>query len=331
MSGPLLYHATTFVLGLCCFTQMANAQIAPTKTPPKTVAKAVAKQPTDKSNPVKVLEKKTTDTSTEQPEPEYTDRYGEQQGSTFGIFEKGAIAYTLATDVNLRETATVDGKVVTTIPIGTAVKIEEQLEKTFKKNGFSAPWHKISYTENGTKKIGYVWGGMLTQAIIRTKQTDATVFLFGLTNFNANKMHATLQVRAARNGKEVAKMEFGSRATFEASGMHIQCVSLGTAGFTNGVADALLFHTGYEACAYTQSDRLIMWDGTQLHDGYEATSTADGGVFAESNEMIFPNEKDGKPQAIVVKWEMEQTDEKEKTTTQRKSWIYKWTGKKFVK
>lgn len=320
MYRPLFVYHTSLVFSLVCLAQMTNAQVAPTKTPLKTVAKTSA-TPADK---------KTIDAPAAE-QPERTDRYIGQQGGTFGVFEKGAVAYTLATDVNLRETATTDGKVITTIPIGTAVKIEEQLEKTFKKNGFTAPWHKISYTENGTKKTGYVWGGMLTQAIVRTKQTDGTIFLLGMTNLNAEKMHATLQIRAARNGKEVAKMEFASRATFEPNGMSIRCISLGTAGFTAGVADALLFEVGYQACSYTQSERLLIWDGTLLHDGYEATTTADGGVFAESNEMIFPNEKDGKPQAIVVKWELDQTDEKDKTTTQRKQWTYKWTGKKFLK
>jgi hypothetical protein len=316
--------SSSFALVTLCLPQNTQAQTTPAKPNIKTT-KTTTDKPT-KPIAVKAAEPKAAET--EQPT---TDRFGDAQGSTFGFFEKGAVAYTLATDVNLRETATTDGKIVTTIPIGTAVKIEEQLEKTYKKNGFSAPWHKISFTDNGIKKTGFVWGGMLTQAIIRTKQTDGTVFLLGLTNFNADKMRGTLQLRAARNGKEITKMEFASRATFEAGGMNVRCVSLGTAGFTGGIADALLVEVGYQACAYTQSERLIMWDGTKFFDGYEATSTADAGVFAESNEMIFPNEAEGKPQAIVVKWVMQQTDEKEKTTIQRKSWVYKWNGKKFAK
>ena len=332
MISPLFIRNTSLVVALFCLPQYSIAQATTSKTPPKTPVKTLAKpsnaaEKTDKIVAAKPADKK----ADEQPEPEPVSRYGEQHSGTFGVFEKGAVAYTLATDVNLRETATTDGKIVTTIPIGTAVKIEEQLEKTYKKNGFTAPWHKVSFTENGTKKTGFVWGGMLTQAIVRTKQTDGTVFLLGMTNLNADKMRGTLQIRAARNGKELTKMEFASHATFEERGMYIQCVSLGTAGFTTGVADAILFETGYQACSYTQSERLIIWDGTQLHDGYEATTTADAGVFAESNTMIFPNEKDGKPQAIVVKWEMDQTDEKEKTTTQRKQWTYKWNGKKFAK
>ena len=258
------------------------------------------------------------------------NRYADGAYGTFGSFEDGSLAYALATDVNVREQPEPLAKVIHTLPIGTQVMVEKRLEKVYMQNGFEAPWHKVSFVaENGTRKTGYVWGGMLTQAIARSKQAEGTLFLLGVASANEKKMHLRLQVRAAREGKELTKMEFATAATFE-RGMAVAAVALGTVGFT-GISDALLFEMQYEACGYVGAEHLIMWDGTHLYEGYEATRAADAGAFAESNELVFPNEKGGKPQAIVINNELMQTDEKGKEKTKKKTTVLKWNGKKFVK
>ncbi len=252
-----------------------------------------------------------------------------QTYTRFGYFDKGDIVYTLGTDVSLREKPESSAPAIFKIPIGTAVKVEEKLEKTHKQNGFRAAWHKISFVENGTKHSGFVWGGMLTQIIVRTKQTDGTVFLMGIAKADSTKNHARMQVRAAREGKEVGKVEFENSASFDENSYGYGA-SFGAVGLKD-VNDALLFNTELDAALTNNSQHLLFWNGSKLLDGYEATSKFDTNSFLVSN-FIFPTQKDGKPETVVLSTENAVFDDdgKEKSN-KKKTILLKWNGKKLIK
>ena len=244
----------------------------------------------------------------------------------FGSFEKGDIAYTLATDISLRDKTEFNANVLTKLPIATPVKIEEVLEKTSKQHGFRAPWYRISYNEAGTRRSGFVWGGLLTQTIVRTKQIDGVIFLMGIVNADSSKQRVRLQVRAARDGKEVSKIEYDAATAFK-DDVSSAATSFGGLGLKD-VNDALVFSLENEQ---QTGQHLLFWNGKQLIDGCEITTKKEKKSSLVA-EFIFPTQKGGKPQTIVLNTTQTNYDDNGvEKKSKKKTSLLKWNGRKLIK
>lgn len=262
----------------------------------------------------------------QQPEAKKETSPADVPQSYFGDFEKGDVAYTFATDVSLREKPELTATTLTKLPIATAVKIEEVLEKTSKQHGFRASWYKISYSDVGVRRSGFIWGGLLTQTIVRTKQTDGAIFLMGIVNSDSSKQHARLQVRAARDGKEMGKVEYDAAADFKKN-VSSSAISFGGLGLKD-VNDALVFSLENEL---QTEQHLLFWNGKQLIDGCEITTKKEK-KSSVTAEFVFPTQKGGKPQTIVLNTTQTNYDDNGvEKKTKKKTSLLKWNGRKLIK
>lgn len=248
--------------------------------------------------------------------------------------------YTLVTDANIRDKPNAAAAVVSKLPIATKVKIEQITTDTLTLNGFPAPWCKVSYTLQGKKMSGFIWGGTLAFAMWKSpdeynEDVKNLVYLVGMSKFDAKNMTTTLQVRAARNGVEIAKTEFQTAGDV---GYYLDMECFYDQNFKN-VKSAFEIKTYYPACGYTTGKNLMFFTGKSLFRVLEMNESSDAGAFSSSESAILPMEKGGISGHVLVVSDVLQFSEKEakgdvEIVLQKQDYkvtLYKWNGEKLVK
>lgn len=250
-------------------------------------------------------------------------------------------AFTLVTDANVREKPSTQSTVVTKLPIGSPILIEEVTTDSFVLNGFKAPWCKISFDNNAKK--GYLWGGFIATVVLKnieisengvnsSENTEGVTFLGGVSAWDEKKYKMTMQLRAMRGTKEITRYEFISTGdlTYDCT------LKVEDSGNFKNVLKTLTFSTGYPACGYPWSDNLIFYKKDKtLTKVLETTSVGDGGVMYASENYILPYDKGGIAGHIIVTSDQAEFEEKgtEMIMMNQKYGIklYKWDGLKLIK
>jgi hypothetical protein len=256
-------------------------------------------------------------------------KYAKLTYSNLGHFEPDATVYTLGADVNLRDKASVQGKVVAKLPIATKVTIEKELTDSFTLNGWKSPWYQVKMGTGATAKKGFIWGGFLTGCCFASQKDKTILFIAGVAKFNYENADMLIQLRALKNGVELAKIEF---KTVGGYGYNIGGKSHGDIGLT-GIQEALGIKMTYEACDYGQGEYLLFWDGKKFIYGTDGLSASSAEVFYSTVKILFPKEKGGKKDCIVVNTETGQFNEKKKAYDKPKieNVIFRWQNGKLSK
>jgi hypothetical protein len=257
----------------------------------------------------------------------------EEVSASIGKWEIGK-AFTLVSGANVREKPNIQSTAITQLSIGSEMKIEKVTTDSFTVNGFRAPWCQISF-DNGKKK-GYLWGGFIATVVLPMvntgDDTEGVVFLGGVGTWDAKKSRMTMQLRAAKNGKELAKVEFSTQGD-----LTYDCTLKGEAksGFKK-VSKVLTFSTGYAACGYPWGDNLIFLTKDKKLIRILATeSVSDAGAFYASETYILPSDKGGITNHIIVTEDnaemIEKGNDYEAVNQKYKITLHKWNGVKLMK
>ncbi len=242
-------------------------------------------------------------------------------------------AYVLVSDANLRDKPSTKAVTIAQLPIATKVTILERTRDSLTLNGFKAPWFRIA--ANG--KMGYLWSGILTTVVksIEEEEGHDITFLAGISSYNEKDYKVTLQVRAAKNGKEIAKTEFPSVGDL---GYELS-LTLKNGGFDK-VKQVLSVEMTFGACDYAQGDNLVFFtEGSKLIRLMETVSSSSAGAGYGSENYILPYDKGGIGGHILVTEDTAEMEEVTlngqvdfKTKNQKyKITLYKWTGTKLEK
>jgi hypothetical protein len=267
---------------------------------------------------------------------DYTEAWRHSYGDLQGR-EAGDTCYTLASDVNVRQSPGTQSPVVTKLPIATPVRVEEVATDSLTLKGIRMPWLRVSFTEGNTQKQGYVWGGFMATAFIQVPDEEAyanrgVVFLAGPLSYDEKKHQMMLQVRAAKGGKELAKADFATVGDVYYSPEF----TLETSVFRN-VQAVLSLNYSYPACGYASGNNLLFWrKNGSLSKVLETSSAADGGVFYQSETFLLPYDKGGIAEHILVTEdtaEMKETPsgDYEIASQKVKVTLHKWNGSQLVK
>ncbi|MBL7815512.1 MAG: SH3 domain-containing protein [Saprospiraceae bacterium] len=243
-------------------------------------------------------------------------------------------AFVLVSDANLRDKPSTKATVVAQLPIATKVQILERTTDSLTLNGFRAPWFKVE--ANG--KVGYLWSGILTTVAIASQEqsTDGIMFLGGISSYNEKDYKLTLQVRAAKDGKELAKLEFPSVADLG----YEMSISL-KGGIFENVKQVLSVEATFGACDYAQGDYLVFFtEGGKLVKQLETISSSSAGAGYASETYLLPSDKGGITGHVLVTDDMAATEEVTKKNGEvdfkvkdqkLKITLHRWTGAKLEK
>lgn len=244
--------------------------------------------------------------------------------------------FTMVTDANLREKPGTQSKVLTKLPIGTSLAMLEVSGETYSQRGVTLPWVKVRASLASGSKEGYLWGGFLALAHLQTPDEEympnrGVLYLTGVTACDLTKNQITVQVRIAKDGKELSKTEFttnGDLSYYPSFGVDYSPFA--------GVKALLMVNYYYPACGYPSGDNLLFWkeDGT-LTKVLETSSVSDGGVYYDSESYILPTDKGGIGDHILVVKDTSEFEEKGNELVRSKQTysinLYKWTGKQLLK
>jgi len=203
--------------------------------------------------------------------------------------------------------------------------------------GLRGPWLQVTYTKNGEQKKGYIWQGLVSLTPLRRGDTKFVAAIERRSDslyLNEDRQRDTLhrfvvKVKAVQNG--VIK----STATFitdddESANFGYGKIMSGM-GLTN-VQNIVIISFGGEACGIPTYDYYLAWTADQrLVRLPDKMNVGDAGAYYHSENFIFPNEKNGRPD--VITWEMsteEATDKLDKNgeyimaVTEKGSKTYAW-------
>ncbi|WP_452219993.1 SH3 domain-containing protein [Lacinutrix salivirga] len=116
-----------------------------------------------------------------------------------------ATKYLLADDVALRDCPSSFCQKLTTVTIGTKVRLLAKSDEPQTLNGITSSWYKIKLGPD----TGWVWGGLIAQKTMSSKVDNEVKFVFGeesVKNTFGESQKKRYQIRAIKNGQEIDKI-----------------------------------------------------------------------------------------------------------------------------
>ncbi|SDR73143.1 hypothetical protein SAMN04515667_0477 [Formosa sp. Hel1_31_208] len=133
-----------------------------------------------------------------------SDIYGQNSEVEFEVYTKSAAKasqYLLGDDVALRDCASVHCEKLTTLKIGTNVRLLAKSETPQTINGITSRFYKIKMGP----QVGWIWGGLISQKTMTSQINPEIKFVFGEAGVDF-KGYKRFQIRAVRNGVEIDKI-----------------------------------------------------------------------------------------------------------------------------
>lgn len=139
-----------------------------------------------------------------------TSMMSQTQEVEFEVYSNSAAKasrYLLANDVAMRAGPSVQFEQLTTLQIGTYLRLLAKSESPQTIKGVCSRWYKVKIGPD----LGWIWGGMIAQKTMVSSLDPETIFLFGEAedDFNSQKQY---QIRAVKNGVELDRLVFRSQA-----------------------------------------------------------------------------------------------------------------------
>ncbi|MEE9361990.1 MAG: SH3 domain-containing protein [Cellulophaga sp.] len=245
------------------------------------------------------------------------------------LTEEVAYEYLLANHVRLRKGPSISSKKITTLDIGTKMKVLEQSKNTEEINGIKSSWYKVRIED---KEDGWIWGGFIAQNSFGSITNSEIKFVFGYENTGENEageFEENYQIRAFKNGVQLDKIVFKSSTI-----SYWQVKNIGNKGIYN-VEDIInLYIPCNVAYGCESGDSYIFWNNNKFFYVADLLD-CENGEFSESESLVFPSDMDGEKGVIikktskVVDMRMQESDS---TTIKREviKTYYKWVGNKLV-
>lgn len=139
-----------------------------------------------------------------------TTMLSQNQEVEFDVYSNSAAKasnYLLADNVVLRDCPATQCEQLTTIKIGTYVRLLAKSDTPQTINDVCSRWYKVKMGP----QVGWIWGGLIAQKTMASAVDTEIKFLFGEAGEDANSQKQ-YQIRAVKNGEEVDKIVFKSYA-----------------------------------------------------------------------------------------------------------------------
>lgn len=244
--------------------------------------------------------------------------------------------YVYADTAFVRSSPALNATINDTLFVGDNITITSNEKETSTIKGIWAQWSKVHYQKGGKFRDGYIWAGLLTFNPMRRGETQ---FVYGLERVIESKRDGVelkdyiIGLKVVVNKQKVASYKFKLEDSESARATMAQVsTNKGLPNIKNIIA---LTFSG-EACAIPTLTYRFGWTGEKLYQLPLETDMVDAGTVYYDEQFIFPSDKSGLADRIIMKIETgEATDKMDKkgnpiykTTHERK--VYKWDGYKVT-
>lgn len=133
-----------------------------------------------------------------------TSVFSQHKEVEFDIYTSSAVKatrYLLADHVSLRDCPATQCEQLTTIAIGTRVRLLKKSDNPQTIDGVTSRWYLIKMGP----QTGWIWGGLIAQKTMMSNTNPEIKFVFGEAGVDSNS-HRQFQIRAIKNGVELDKI-----------------------------------------------------------------------------------------------------------------------------
>jgi hypothetical protein len=192
-------------------------------------------------------------------------------------------AYIFADACKLRSGPTSGSEMLAKLLIGDRVKVVSVSDIDTTINGLKSKWIQV---ESG-KKRGYVWGGLLTNQVLKISDTTFAVWgvskIVKISDTVADQYFASVRIFSR---KQVAKrVDF--EVTYGGNPAHGELIMIKNP-LIDGVKHVFIYNTFSGACGVSWSDHFLLETESGIDYLGAGHGMSDGGVFYSSTEFAFP-------------------------------------------
>lgn len=224
---------------------------------------------------------------------------------------------------------------VDTLLLGDEVKITGFTGKNLLLKRMDLPWLKVSYKKDGQDKEGYLWEGLISFTQIRRGDLKFVYAYDRIVDTLIEKQpheQYVVKLKVVQAGKQLTGTSFKIFAT-ESSSFASGRVMSGL-GLSN-VQHIVSLEFGGDACGVeTNCFYFAMMKDGRLADLPGRMVVGDAGVYYHDESFVFPAEKNGEPDTIIMNLtEGEETEKMDKDGNPvmketKSSMKYTWDGEK---
>ncbi len=194
-------------------------------------------------------------------------------------------AYVFADACKLRSQPTAGSEMLAKLLIGDRVKVLDISSVDTTINGLQSKWIHV---ESGKKK-GYVWGGLLTNEVLR--MSDSTSAVWGISRVvkrEEEQVDYYMSLRIFSKKLITKQIEFEViHADDPANGELVMIKN----PLLEGVEHIFIYNSLADACGVTWSEVYILETSNGLQLLEEGYGMGEAALFHSSNELIFPTKE----------------------------------------
>lgn len=209
----------------------------------------------------------------------YFNSWGEDWGEPL----KEAVVF--ADACKLRSKPSSGSEMLAKLLIGDKVKILKISDVDTTINGIQSKWIEV---ESGKKK-GYVWGGLLTNQVL--KISDTTSAVWGISKIirsgdTLNEYYASIRIFSRKQVRKQVEfhVSYGDQPAY---GELIMIKN----PLIEGVEHVFIYHTLSEACGVSASDHYLLETTNRLQYLDAGYSVGEAAIFHSSVELVFPTKE----------------------------------------
>ena len=205
----------------------------------------------------------------------------------YADFNNGEYYYLFGDNVKFRNLPDLKSEVLELLKIGTEVQVLEKSGETIEYNGIESPFYKVKYKNH----VGYILGGLLS---LEKKEVDSSKFFF------AYKKDGEKYSIITRHLNE----EFEINETITQLTTNDFSIELHNNKGLDGVDHILFINYLAEACGVDGGGIYYFQVKDELKKVFEISQVSDAGVYWFSEDLIFPEDKNGIKGKIVYQKEI---------------------------
>ncbi len=205
----------------------------------------------------------------------------------YSDFNNGEYYYLFGDNVKFRNLPDLKSEVLELLKIGTEVKILKKSGETIKYNGIESPFYKVKYKN----QVGYILGGLIS---LEKKEVGSSKFFFV---YKKDREQYSLITRHLNQQLQI-KETIVELTTNDLS------IELHNNKGIDGVSHILFINYLAEACGIDGGGIYFFQVKDELKKVFEISQISDAGVYWLSEDLIFPEDKNGIKGKIVYQKEV---------------------------
>ena len=191
-------------------------------------------------------------------------------------------AYIFADACKLRSQPSSGSEMIAKLLIGDRVKVVSVSNTDTTINGIQSKWIQV---EAG-KKRGYVWGGLLTNQILKVSDTSAAVWgISKIIKSGDSLVHYYASIRIFSRKQITKQVEF--QVTYGDQPGHAELIMIKNP-LLEEVEHVFIYHTLSEACGVAWSKHYILETGNGMKYLNAGSGLGEAGLYHSSVNLIFP-------------------------------------------